>query len=626
MENRDDIRRSFKNMRTVSLSDFKKKFRELEQRKQQSRVVTDGRNSEQSYSSRTIHVLEQMWSRPSTGKSQKSHGRDYPNQNGKIMTALEHISSLGALPRTPRNRKLEKSNSGSDVSTVTTTQAPSTPLRTSRSQRNVPGRGNLKFSDGSRLSVASFTEKAGFIDLLTTREEMDGFVRGMSMVEKLNVSSPQSPSSKRTQTPQQSKLYGNQIITKPLYPLESVKTRAESRQHSRPTSALFPPLNGTPSPLRPFTSGMSPSLSSSPSYLRNGVRTAHSDSFISRKQHHQVATEVPQDDILLDAGEEPWRGVHEDEDGHIAPFQFQPERLHVSHICLEPLRMQYNPGQVKPIPMTSSTTINDIIRDYKTMASACNRAGRSKMEALCHYRLGILYEEKLKPTPAIHHFKKYLSISQAIEDSGAVNLGHNCLGVIYQKLGGVHLRTALQYHTQHWELADTQGKIVAHINMGHVQREFGDMESSAEHYRMAFQYSLELNDKHGESIALANLGHLGMQQGDSQTAQACIERHLMLSESLNDERSMSEAYQKLGQLASQNGETRTALDMLVRGRQIAIAQGNQRKANEIKVNIGLINGQVQYEQYMHKLAQITHEHQGLEPDSTTTTIATETQT
>lgn len=292
-----------------------------------------------------------------------------------------------------------------------------------------------------------------------------------------------------------------------------------------------------------------------------------------------------------------------DEDGNPIPLRFPAVQPHAEHACLEPLKLQYDPSQIKQLPPPKSPSIKSTIQDYKMMAEACNRAGKSRMEALCHYKLGILHEDRGHPTKSISHYKKFLSISQSLRDEVSVCLGLNCLGVIYQKLGGAKfLHKALQCHAKHWEIADTQNKIVAHVNLGLVHRELGQVENAAENYRMAFQYALEIGDKHGESIALANLGLLGLSQGDLLTAQACMERHLLLSESLHESKSICDAYRQLGFLSLQKGDPDTALSMLDRARRIASDMGDQAKVNSIKVNIGVITGELKYEEHIRKIA------------------------
>jgi len=271
----------------------------------------------------------------------------------------------------------------------------------------------------------------------------------------------------------------------------------------------------------------------------------------------------------------------------------------------QPLKLQYDPSQIRFGSSGSSTTGAKSLKDFKMMAETCNRAGKHRMEALAHYKLATMYEDLQKPAQAITHYRKFLHICQGLKDEVGTSLALNRLGVIFQILGGnENFKTALEYHIRHWEIADTQSKIVAHINMGLVfQYGSQDYENAGEHYRMAFQYALEIGDKQGESIALNNLGALGKDSGDFVTAQACIERHLLLSENMQDGRSATDAYQQLGMLASHKGNTENAVKMLNKARQIATINNDQSKANQIKCSIGIIEGNAKFDDYLKSIAQ-----------------------
>ncbi|KAL9644013.1 hypothetical protein ABK040_005481 [Willaertia magna] len=274
----------------------------------------------------------------------------------------------------------------------------------------------------------------------------------------------------------------------------------------------------------------------------------------------------------------------------------------------EPLRLQYDPSQIRmdPVMLTNSplgpNSKKNAIKELKMMAEACNRAGRHKMEALIHYKIGTKYEDINDPASAVSHYEQFLGISEGLKDEVGKVLALNCLGVAYQKMGGEkNLNTALKYHMSQWEIADEQSKIVANINIGLIFQELGHNENAVDNYRMAFQAAYKIGDQQGESIALANLGYLGMEQGDLATAQACLERHLTLSEALKDMKGESEAYQQLGILASKKGEGELAVQMLEKARMVASTY-DSNKAEQIKCSIGIVEGNNRFDEYMRNLA------------------------
>ena len=56
-------------------------------------------------------------------------------------------------------------------------------------------------------------------------------------------------------------------------------------------------------------------------------------------------------------------------------------------------------------------------------------------------------------------------------------LAYNCIGVNFQKMGEGNptmLRKAITYHEKHKDIADTQGKFMAHSNLGMIFDKLGE--------------------------------------------------------------------------------------------------------------------------------------------------------
>ncbi|KAF0981679.1 hypothetical protein FDP41_012336 [Naegleria fowleri] len=276
---------------------------------------------------------------------------------------------------------------------------------------------------------------------------------------------------------------------------------------------------------------------------------------------------------------------------------------------LEPLRLQYDPSQIRMSPVSlvnshgGNNSKKNMIKDMKMMAEACSRAGRLKMEGLIHYKIANKYEELGDDLSAIPHYERFLAINEGLKDEMAQCLALNCLGVLYQRMGGTeNLNTALKYHMMQWDISEPQAQVVSNINMGIIFQQLGHYENASDNYKMAYQQAHKIGDKQGESIALANLGILGKEQGDLVTAQTCMEKHLSLSETLNNPVGEGEAYQQLGILASKKGEGDLAVKMLHKARNIAM-QYDKKKADQISCNIGIIEGNTRFEEYMKTIGQ-----------------------
>ncbi|KAG2387649.1 hypothetical protein C9374_001243 [Naegleria lovaniensis] len=328
-------------------------------------------------------------------------------------------------------------------------------------------------------------------------------------------------------------------------------------------------------------------------------RTTHNSGFFSSRS---IKSSIPQESKLSAEKLSQWENYEnkrEEEAQHEA----------VISSTLEPLRLQYDPSQIRMSPVSlvnshgGNNSKKNMIKDMKMMAEACSRAGRLKMEGLIHYKIANKYEELGEDQSAIPHYERFLAISEGLKDEMAQCLALNCLGVLFQRMGGTdNLNFALKYHMMQWDISEPQAQVVSNINMGIIFQQLGHYENATDNYKMAYQQAHKIGDKQGESIALANLGILGKEQGDLATAQTCMEKHLSLSETLNNPVGEGEAYQQLGILASKKGEGDLAVKMLHKARNIAI-QYDKKKADQISCNIGIIEGNTRFEEYMKSLGQ-----------------------
>jgi tetratricopeptide (TPR) repeat protein len=438
------------------------------------------------------------------------------------------------------------------------------------------------------------------------REETDLYVREMQQIETLNKHSSRKKSGRGTRP--KSATPTHPVVNPPVQPapVKSVSaTVAKTVQaHNEVRKSIF----------RMEEEEEEPSYAEleHQKFLMMKEMKEHQSQMTPRSaMKFQEEYELSQVDTEVD------KGFEYDEYGNIE-FSFNNNDKKPEALCQEPLKLQYDPSQIQMSPVTNGTITGSLnttystpstaitmssLKDFKHMARACNRAGKNRMEGLTHYKLGCKYEELNDAQRAIKHYKRFFAIAQELGDGVGTSLALNCLGVCYHRRKGMdNLKVALDYHMKHWEMADVQGKIVAHINMGLVYQKLGQIEQATENYKQAFQSALDLGDKHGESIALANLGLIGKEQDDLTTAQACIERHLMIAESMKDGRSASDAYQQLGLLANLKGETEQALKMLTKAREVALYNTDHLKANQLRCNIGIVSASLQLDKYMKDIA------------------------
>jgi tetratricopeptide (TPR) repeat protein len=447
---------------------------------------------------------------------------------------------------------------------------------------------------------------------LKNREETDVYVREMKHIENMNkLTARKRPKSGRQNRP------NSATPTSVVQPTPAPQPQQPNKSVSATVAKTVQAHNETRKSI--FTMDEE----EEPSY----AETEHQKYLMLKEMKEQQAQMSPrsatkfQEEYELSQVDdaEIEKGFELDEYGNII-FKHSGSDKKPEALCQEPLKLQYDPSQIQMTPVTNgtignNTTINTMyatnstavtmssLKDFMHMARACNRAGKNRMEGLTHYKLGCKYEELNDARRAIKHYKRFFAIAQELGDGVGSSLALNCLGVCYHRRKGMeNLKVALDYHIKHWEMADVQGKIVAHINMGLVYQKLGQIEQATENYKQAFQSAVDLGDKHGESIALANLGFLGKEQDDLTTAQACIERHLLIAESMKDGRSASDAYQQLGLLANKQGESEQALRMLTKAREVALYNTDHIKANQLRCNIGIVSASLKLDRYMKDIA------------------------
>eukprot|EP01063_Lacrimia_lanifica_P033920 TRINITY_DN6162_c1_g1_i1.p1 TRINITY_DN6162_c1_g1~~TRINITY_DN6162_c1_g1_i1.p1 ORF type:complete len:450 (+),score=114.07 TRINITY_DN6162_c1_g1_i1:64-1413(+) len=245
------------------------------------------------------------------------------------------------------------------------------------------------------------------------------------------------------------------------------------------------------------------------------------------------------------------------------------------------------------------------LRDYLLLADACQRAGKARMEGHAYYKAGELLAQKRETLEqSISYFEKYLNISRRLNDLQGEAKALNCLGIIYQEMGGDRdLQVSLEYHQQHSDIADAAGVFIANTNMGLITGALGELQRSVEHHKQALQFAVRAQDKQAEALALANLSLVGRSQGDHSTAKVCIERNLQLATTLRDEEASCDAYEQLGMLSTDQSQWNVASDFLMQAMDLSSRQGNRPKTNAIRCKLGFINGTMRMEDHFRMIAK-----------------------
>ena len=233
------------------------------------------------------------------------------------------------------------------------------------------------------------------------------------------------------------------------------------------------------------------------------------------------------------------------------------------------------------------------------------------MEGHAYYKIGeLLASNKDTLSKSILYFKRYLNISRRLNDLQGESKALNCLGIVYmQMIDGPHspnaannLRSAIEFHKQHAEIADAAGIFIANTNLGVIFSKLGNLQAAVECHKQALQYAVRAGDKAAEALALANIGAIGTVQGDFSTARVCVERHLELATTLRDSNASCEAYEQLGVLAAQRGDFANACDNFLLALDIAVRDEDQERAKELRCQVGYAQGMLRLDEAMKNTA------------------------
>ena len=261
------------------------------------------------------------------------------------------------------------------------------------------------------------------------------------------------------------------------------------------------------------------------------------------------------------------------------------------------------------------------LRDYQLLAQSCRRAEKLHAEGGAYFCSGILYDNMGDLQKAITMYKQFVSVCQQTNDVAGAALAFNCIGVNYIVLGqggevddgsiGArvsesedlrrHLENAVQFHTQHLQVADERGQFVAHCNLGISHDRLGEYELAAQHHQDALRIAIHLNSTHGQCISVGNLGLVGIRQGDLATARACLDQHLQLVRSMRDPSAESSACQYLGLLSNMQGEFAQAARFFEEARQLAVSTGETGMMKLASVSLGMASANLRLEEHMQSV-------------------------
>ncbi len=132
------------------------------------------------------------------------------------------------------------------------------------------------------------------------------------------------------------------------------------------------------------------------------------------------------------------------------------------------------------------------------------------------------------------------------------------------------------------ELGDLQAQVTAHINLGVVLGNLGELALAIEHTERALALCRRAGARPTTGLALSNLAGYHLEQGDLERATMRLQEGIRVLESVGGKRILTESYQFLARLAARRGDDASARAAIEQS--IALARA---AANSVDVAIGL---------------------------------------
>lgn len=186
-----------------------------------------------------------------------------------------------------------------------------------------------------------------------------------------------------------------------------------------------------------------------------------------------------------------------------------------------------------------------------------------------------------------------------VDDAQALAIAHNHLGVVLHEMGDYE--GALAAHTLHSQLENTPSEMIAHMNRALAQTALGLLDGAAKSHEQALLHAVRSSALNAESVICGNMSLAGNVSGEVDTARSCMQRHEYLSRTLNNVHGQGDAHIELGELEAKAGNAAEADHHLQRALGIATDLGMQQAANQSKVQLGLLQGALQFDRWIQSV-------------------------
>ena len=204
--------------------------------------------------------------------------------------------------------------------------------------------------------------------------------------------------------------------------------------------------------------------------------------------------------------------------------------------------------------------------------------------------IGNAYNVEGKNSLAIKNHKEALQIFNALQDTLAMGITHNNLGIDFHDLG--QYQQAIDHYKAAINIAekrsDTYSICNATNNIGVIYEDWDKPELALEFYGKALQLARDMNDHSYIGIALQNIGVANSKTGNFTKALDYFDQSLELSQQINDNKGICNTLLNKADVFIKLNDTTSAIESLQNALQLSGQTGNLLNEANASLKLGLI--------------------------------------
>ena len=268
-------------------------------------------------------------------------------------------------------------------------------------------------------------------------------------------------------------------------------------------------------------------------------------------------------------------------------------------------------GWAPSIPSVNIDKLNTNLKDLMTRAKGGIKAGDTTKEAHMAFYLGIMNEEEKKYETALKFYKKYFLGAKALQDIYGTELALNRIAVLFSNIHDYE--QSIYYNEKHKEITTHNlNGFVAYYNCGVCYRISGRFDESIKNFDTALKMSEDENDLESYTLCFAQLAISHIFLGNANTFWDYSEEFFKKNNSLGHLEMELEMRMLNGFIWNFCNKYDTAREFYENALEKAKEIESEKAKAVALCNLGVIEAEKDYEEYLNALEEGVYEKEGEE--------------